>query len=461
MGCKKNRSKKCSSWFGALAFFAMIVSGVVTDRCWAAFASKFSLAAGEQYTDNIFFTKDKEHDFITVITPTLTLLFAPQGQTVPTINLSISPSAHLYARHSDLNNFGRNLSLTGGYTERLTPRLSLYLSDTLSMSDASRSSNSNSGGGGVLGTQTSTPIPGGTISNPNSQQLQDFTSVGNVLTNSFVLRGTFLYQPNLSFNADYVNQFTSFLSRGGSDLFQTIGVRGVYNWRQEHNLHAGYSIGVAKARNGTSTLIHNFDVGDDFFSNVRVRLSPTLTLALSSGFSISANSGGPRVANNLNLTATKVWQTATLSGGIRKGLTPSFGVSGTSDTTTFFTHFDSRLTNRLTGKVAVDFSLFDTENVNFKTFRATAGLQYLINTWLSSNLSYDYRSSTNGAGASSSTLLQKGTIQSNTVFLSLAAHFDLWPNPGLARGGGFSAAVPVISPPFSHGSSPSFGVGNP
>jgi hypothetical protein len=31
-----------------------------------------------------------------------------------------------------------------------------------------------------------------------------------------------------------------------------------------------------------------------------------------------------------------VWETASLAAGVRKGLTPSFGVSGLSDTTFFF-----------------------------------------------------------------------------------------------------------------------------
>jgi hypothetical protein len=35
----------------------------------AAWASRFSLSLREEYNDNIFFTTDKEHDFITVITP--------------------------------------------------------------------------------------------------------------------------------------------------------------------------------------------------------------------------------------------------------------------------------------------------------------------------------------------------------------------------------------------------------
>jgi hypothetical protein len=460
MAYKRNHSKKCSSWVGALAIFGVIVSGSLTDGCWAAFASNYSMSLGEQFTDNVFFTKDKSSDFITLITPTLNLLYAPQGATVPTINLSISPQGQIFARHGDLNNFGRRMSMNAGYTEQLTPRISVNFSDTLSRDGVSRAGGF--GGGGLLGTPTS---GNGIGSNPNSQNLQNFTSVGDVVTNIVSARGTFLYQPNLSFNVDYSNNFTKFLDEGGSEIYNQVGVRGVYNYRQEHNLHAGYSIAVYNSRNGDNNVIHKFDIGDDFFSNLQVRLSPTLTIAFSTGASFNTGSDGPNIANNTNLTITKLWQTSTLQGGIRKGLTPSFGVSGISDTTTFFTDFDSRITDRLTAKANVSYSLWDTDDENFTTFQAIAGLQYAINSWLSSNLNYGFYSTKGGSGASTScgsgssntTCIPKGTVNANTVWLTFTANFNLWPNPGLSRAISSSAAVPIIRPPFASGQAPAAG----
>jgi hypothetical protein len=422
------------------------------------------MSLGEQFTDNVFFTKDKSSDFITLITPTLNLLYAPQGATVPTINLSISPQAQIFAHNSDLNNFGRRMSMNASYTERLTPRLSLDFLDTLSRDGVSRAGGL--GGGGLLGTPTS---GNGIGSIPNSQNLQNFTSVGDVVTNYFTARGTFLYQPNISFNADYTNTFTKFLDEGGSEIYNQVGVRGVYNYRQEHNLHAGYYVSVYNSRNGDNSVIHNFDFGDDYFSNVQVRLSPTLTIAFSTGASFNTGSDGPNIANNTSLTITKLWQTSTLQGGIRKGLTPSFGVSGISDTTTFFTDFDSRITDRLTAKANVSYSLFDTEDENFTTFQATAGLQYAINSWLSSNLHYGFYSTKGGSGgtvncgsgSSNTTCIPKGTVNANTVWFTLTANFNLWPNPGLSRGISSPSAVPLIRPPFSGNQAPSSSADKP
>ena len=145
---------------------------------------------------------------------------------------------------------------------------------------------------------------------------------------------------------------------------------------------------------------------------------------------------------------TKLWETASLTGGLRKGLTPSFGVSGVSDTTSLFSRFNIQLAERLFGNAASQYSFYDTDDVNFKTFEASASLQYTINTWLSSGLSYVYRFINSGAGASNTDLLSRGTVNGSIVFVNLTARFDLWPNTGLARNLSSSALSPVMRTPF-------------
>src|SRR5690349_24115553 len=103
MGCTRNRSKIWGEYVLAatVSLFTFLPSEAL-----AAFTSQFSLSVGEMHSDNIFFEKKKEHDFVTIITPTLSLFYAPAGQGTPTLKLDISPSGLIYARHSDLNNFG-------------------------------------------------------------------------------------------------------------------------------------------------------------------------------------------------------------------------------------------------------------------------------------------------------------------------------------------------------------------
>jgi hypothetical protein len=443
MDCTRNLSRIWNRWSWAVG---IILSLILPATGHTAFASRFSLTVGEEYTDNIFFSKDKEHDFVTIITPTLTFLYAPAGQTAPIFTLNLSPSAHLYARNNDLNSFGDNQSANGAYSYHYSPRLNFHVSDTLQRLGKTREGGLDGGTNQLRSTPTSPPPLGASEPLPLSQNLKDFISRGDQITNHFSARGSFLYRPDVSFTGGYSNSYTYFIDAGGKDVFHTIDFRGIYNWRQEHNLHAGYSLSIGKSRDGDSSLIHSFDFGDDYFSNYQIRLSPTLTVAASTGISFNAGSDGPRIANNTNITVTKLWETATLTGGVRKGLTPSFGVSGISDTISLFTNFNIKLTEKLAANAGVDYSMFDTEDVNFDTFRANMGLQYLITSWLSSGLAYSYRWINSGAGASASDLVERGKITGNSAYVYVAAHFDIWPNFALARA--VTQPTPLITTPF-------------
>lgn len=447
MGCTRNRLKTWVKSFGIAAFsvFLLLPAGA-----WAAVASQFSFTVGQQYNDNIFFDRTREHDFITIIRPTLHLFYAPPGQAAPTLNLNISPTGTIYARHSELNDFGFSdtSSINGGYTYFYSPRLTFSFSESFQRQGSTRLPGLD--GGFQTPLTPTTPFPVGQPVPRSSSDLKDFISNGGQLVNSFAFQGNFLYRPDMSFSGGYTNSYTKFLEAGGSDWSQTFSLRGIYNWRQEHNLHAGYSVTSNNSRNGDSGLIHNFDFGDDYFTSqmYRVELTPTLTLSASTGLSINTSNSGPTIANNSTLTITKLWETASFTGGMRKGLTPSFGIAGVSDTTTFFSNFAIQLSEKISGNAALDFSLYDTDDVNFRTFQVNAGLQYLITTWLSSGLSVAYRSINSGAGARNTDLLTRGTITGSSVFLNITARFDLWPNTGLARNLSSAAVSPVLRTPF-------------
>jgi hypothetical protein len=107
-----------------------------------------------------------------------------------------------------------------------------------------------------------------------------------------------------------------------------------------------------------------------------------------------------------------------------------------------------RITEKLTATSNLNFSLFDTKDVNFKTFQAGMGLQYAINTWLSTGLNYYFNWIDSGAGASSTGVLNKGAVNSNSVFVNLTSRFDLWPNVGLARSMSLAARTPTLTTPF-------------
>lgn len=440
MGCIKSRSK---TWGEVVGGLVVLISLVLPTSSWAAFASQFSFGVGEEYNDNIFFSKQKDHDFISTLVPTLSFFYAPAGQTEPTATLSIAPMGELYARHSELNNFGKNFLVQGAYAYRYSPQLSFDFADNFQRQGPTRTG----GFGQPLHLQTGPTTPGSGLT--DSQDLKNFTSQGDQITNSFGINGSYLYRPDVSFTGFYQNTVAQFLDAGGTEVSNTIGARGIYNWRQDHNLHAGYSISINKSRDGDEDgIIHNFDFGDDYFSNYNLQLTPTLSLTASTGLSFNAGNDGPRIANNTNITITKLWEAGVLNAGLRKGLTPSFGVAGTSDTTSIFTTLAFRFSEKLSTNADVNLSFYDTEDVNFKTFEAGMGLQYMINSWLSAALNYRFRWIDSGSGANQTDLLNKGIVNSNSVFLVLTGRFDLWPNIGLARGLSSTTLNPVLKTPF-------------
>jgi hypothetical protein len=459
MDCIRNRSRIWGSWL-------LLVSGVASylfsaNLAEARFAISFSPTLGELYTDNIFYTRDKEHDFVTTITPTVSILYAPEGQTVPILNLNISPSAVIFARHSELNNFGDNVGLNGGYTYRYSPQLSFSVSDVLGRQGQYRLGPLTQGAFQLPSAPTSPPPVGGTLPGQGNQNLANFTSGGSQFWNNFSLLGTYLYRPDVRFTGGYTNNFVRYLDQEGHDLWQTVGFRGVYNWRQEHNLHAGVFINIYNNRNSSNVsnrnnnnVVVNFDLGDDFFSNYQIQLSPTLTLTASTGISINAGNNGPPVANNTNITLTKIWETATLSGGVQHGLTSSYGVGGVSNTTSVNGQFSYQVTEKLSTTAGVNFSLYDTDDGNFQTFQASAGTRYQFTPWLASNFFYAYRWTDSSASAaqSSSGILQTGIVRANVVYLTLTASFDLWPSTGLSRS--MTAPVPLVVTPFPQATTP-------
>ena len=425
-------------FFGFLPLCILVFALLSASNIEARFVSRFSLSVGGEYSDNIFFLKRKSHDFITYLRPALTLFHLPSSGSPPTFTADISSLGQTFARQSKLNNFGENVTFNTAYNYYYSPRLTFLLSDSLRRIGETRTEGSaGQASPQVPSLPTGLPSPGGTAPLPVSQRAGDLVSRGDTLTNFLSARASFLYAPAITLIGHYSASYRVFLDQGGTDTSQSIGARGVYKWRQQHNLHIGYAISIINSRNGDNDVVHSFDLGDDYFSTFKIQLDPTLTLSASSGISLNTGSNGPRIVNNLNLTLIKIWQTAQFTAGVRRGLTGSLGVSGLSQTTSFFTDFNIRLTKFLTGITGVNYSFFDTDDVDFSTVQAHAGLQYRITSWLSSNLTYSHRLRDGGSGADATDLGTGATVQSNSVFLFLTANFDIWPNVGLAKGAAF------------------------
>jgi hypothetical protein len=418
---------------------AMLFSGVFTNgQAFAEIYGGFSLGTGEEYTDNLYFSTQahKEHvnDWITHIVPTFSLLYATPGDPTPVLTATFAPEGQIFGRNTNLTNFGDKLVFDGAYTYKFAPKLTFNFVDNLKREGETRTIGLEAMGPPPQLPITPTDLPslGNFVPLPLAQEIQTLVTKGRIFTNSFSAQPVYQYSPVLTFSGGYGMGYSD--GNGGRDFSHSAGVRGVYNWRQEHNLFAGYTVNVFNS-GGKSTVVHSFDVGDDFFSNLKIRLSPTWTLSGAFGLAFNTGGTGPAVVNNVNVTVVKVWQNATLNLAIRRGLTTSVGLfSGPTTATTFSAGYGIRLTERLTALAGTDFSLLgEKSESNIQVFRASAGLQYWIASWLSSNLWYSRR--WRSVTPSASIDVPAGHAGGNNVLASITAHFDVYPNPGLARGG--------------------------
>jgi hypothetical protein len=413
-----------------LCFLSFFTGGEAT----AGWAGRFSLTASEEYNDNIFFSNSpglkNESDFITAAVPTFTILYSPPGQVNPTFIANLSPYGQIYARHSELNNFGDNITFNALYTYLYSPRLTFTVTEALSRGGATRTGLAAEGQIQPT-TPTTIPPPGSSPTLSENQDLTGLLNRGKVFQNNFSVHGAYLMRPRFTLLGRYGLTYTD-LDAVGNEIGNSVGVRGVYAWG-DHHLHVGYTV-THFSRSGTnsdSVVIHSFDLGDDYLSALQIRLSPTLTLSLSSGLGLNTGGKGPKIVNNSSATLIKLWRTAVFQAGARTGLGSSFGLSsGVAQTTSFFSGFEIRLTQNLKGILRLDYDMINGEDTDANVFRATSALQYWITTWLSSTFSYSHRWRT---ADNSTESLRSGRVSANSVLLALTAHFDVWPNVGLSR----------------------------
>lgn len=450
------RFKAVVHW-GILAA-AILVASVLpfTQQALAAVAGDFTLGAGEEYNDNIFFSnegKDKDKsDFITHIVPTFKFIYAPLGAIAPTLNASLSASGEIYARNSDLNNFGKNIIGNVGYSLRPTARTYFHIADSFNREGATRTIGLEAFAGPpqLPPTPTQMPPSGAFVALPTYQDIGGLVTKGTNLSNYITVEGAYLYAPTLTFSGLYANGYSN--SGGVGQVSNTAGVRGVYNWRRDHNLFVGYSVTILttnsrsakshNASNGTE-VIHNIDIGDDYLSGFKIQLDPTWTISASAGLGINTAGGGPGLGTNVNVTMIKLWERAVFNLAVRRGFTGSYGISTEPAlTTTFSSGFGVRITENLTGLMSAEYSLFETKDADFKVFRTATGLQWWVTPWLSSNLWYSYRFRDAGNGAGTTNLASTGVVRGNAVVATAAVYFDLYPNFRLARG----SARPIFSP---------------
>ena len=396
-----------------LLFFCLVFGVVSMQRAEAGFASRFTFSFSEEFNDNIFFKPVKNSDFVTSFIPGFTLLYAPLGHEIPTFTANIRSPIQIYANNSDRNNFAQNIALDAGYIYNFSPRLIFRLKSDFERVGETRTTRLDD-----LGNAADLVTTLDDLGNA-----ADLVTTGARLDTAFGVDADFLYSPTLSFTGGIAGDYNFFLDEGGEDTTNSFNFRGQYKWKEAHTLFAAYSVDFFSPRSAEdeNVVSHNFDIGDDFFSNRKIKLTPTLSLFTSGGISIASAKDGNEITSRSNIRLTKVWQKALVSAGLRRGLTNSFGVSGTSLKTAFFTAVNLGLPENLSVSGAMTFSLFDTDELDFNTFESQAAFQYRFKNWLATSLRYTFRRRDSELA---------DAINGNSIFLFLTTQVNTWPNFG-------------------------------
>jgi hypothetical protein len=420
------------------------------------------MSAAEEYNDNILFSEDKEHDFVTVLTPALHFLYQPEFRSNALLTVDLNSPAEIFARHSEMTNIGDRLSLRALFSYPYSSRLNFTLSECLGRIGqtrlgggvSSRRGGSFYPGQGLGGSGVGAGFPGGISrggygggcgggygieglnqSTPGSALTTDeLITGGETLTNEVSGFSSFNYSPNLMFDGRYRWRYQAYLDAGGKEDSHSIEAGGRYGFWPQHSLKVRYRLEFLRTRDGERETIHDFDVGDDFYSSRQIRLTPTLWILASTGLSVGT-SDGFRLRHKLDVSLVRIWRTAIFSTGVRRSLTGSSGVAGVSYTTDIFSQFVVQLSQRWTGIALARYSIHEVDGPDFDTLQAVAGVQYWLTSWMSANLLYNYRRLDPGdAGSRQSDILRASVTDGNSVVLSVSAYFDIWPTVGFARG---------------------------
>jgi len=263
----------------------------------ANWASRFSIATGEVYSDNIFFSQDKESDFVTLLASTLSLAYKPSGYPEPTFTVDLSSPVEIFARNSDLNNIGDDIWLQTSYIYRYSPRVDFTLSDSLLRRGETRTgrfgdTGGESGGSGGIGGLGGGGMSGGGFGGGGGGGCEgggitgggnrlsdggdgtvlgegDLVTEGERLENQLSGNTNFQYSQNLRFQGGYCWRSIWFLGSNDRETTHSFHAEGNYHFWRQHNFRVRYQISFLQSRNGQDDIIHDFDIGDDFSANVK------------------------------------------------------------------------------------------------------------------------------------------------------------------------------------------------
>lgn len=379
---------------------------VVTPQLWVS----------EQYNDNIFFTKDQVSDFITSVTPSLTLQYR---QPRFTAFLNATTSAQFFARQTSESNWAANQSGVLSVSYRASPRLSLTVNDAVSRVDATRTGNL------PLASQPAPPAaeqPPPVEPPPPSFTASTLLPRGGALSNFVTAQASYAISPTWSGSVSYSNGLSNFNDPGGQNLSNTAGLQVRYLWDPELTFNAAYLYSRFNLSSEPDTESQSVILGAAYAFAQTWSLSGYAGLyvnrALESGGDDNVSNG---VGPTFSFTLSKAFERSSALLGVTQGITPSAGVAGVSQTLSVFLRYQQQFTRDLSGWVGTNYARFDASPTTFSVLVANVGLSYQVWRYLSAGLSYSYQRSDSNQAVSN--VLESGIVDGNLVSLYLSASY--------------------------------------
>jgi len=314
------------------------------------------LSLGERYDDNIFETQtNKQHDFITVLSPGIRVRYLPPAPTLETqLDFNYRAAIEFYADHSSQNNVGHLLSLT--LASPLAPSLQVNMRELLLITNNPLARNqrlSDPTGFRPASQQTSERTLHNEAEGKVDIRLGGRTSLG-------VLFG------NLIDNVDIPQELDEFRYRVGTDLGYLIDVA------RNSRVFVGYQVTFESfSANGTpppglsdaAFQVHTIGTG------VRHELTPTLAVDAGLGYNFTTSDDPQKDGHNgfaMNAMLTKTFH----NGQASLGYVRRFSAVGSTGSVTNEDTVSVAASINLTGKLTARFD----SNVTWSNPQSVPGI---------------------------------------------------------------------------------------
>jgi len=314
-----------------------------------------SLSLGERYDDNIFEDQaDKQHDFITVLSPGIRVQYLPTAPTLGTqFDLDYRAIIEFFADHSSENNVGHRMSLL--LDSPLAPSLQVNLRELLLITDNPLSRDE----------RLSNP----TGLRPASQQQRERTihneAEGRVDIRLGGRTSLGVVFGNLIDNVDVPEELDEFRYTVGTELGY------LFNVARNSRVFVAYQVAFESFRDNGIVPSVNADAPFQvhaFGTGVRHELTPTLAVDAGLGYSFTTSDASQKDGQNGVIGNIKLTKTFSNNSQASLGYTRRFSAGGSTgdvvidDTVSVITSFN--LTGKLKARLDGNVSWFNFQSVS-------------------------------------------------------------------------------------------------